>query len=177
MAEPPTSLPREPSPAVGAKVKAWCSWCWHFQEHELVYGAKGERLQYRCAYCKSTTAACVSGCHAMAKLGEAFCAFCQGSFHTWDEAKEIASGEKRTHDGMGKETRPPWASDESTAACTKCSCSFSFVKPKHHCRACGLIFCNNCSLKRADLAQVSPVYVKPARICDLCAPTFAANKK
>lgn len=39
---------------------------------------------------------------------------------------------------------PVWMPDSETDVCLKCSIKFSFRIRRHHCRACGLIFCSKC---------------------------------
>jgi SH3 domain-containing YSC84-like protein 1 len=41
--------------------------------------------------------------------------------------------------------RALWADDEANSTCSKCRSPFSYAVYKHHCRKCGLIFCNECS--------------------------------
>jgi len=38
-----------------------------------------------------------------------------------------------------------WVPDEAVTRCYSCSCEFSSIIPKHHCRKCGQIFCHSCS--------------------------------
>jgi len=51
-----------------------------------------------------------------------------------------------------------------------CKSFFNFFKRKHHCRACGLIFCNNCSLRKTTLKQIG--YDEPVRVCNNCSQNF-----
>lgn len=39
---------------------------------------------------------------------------------------------------------PVWLPDTEAENCMKCNLKFSFRKRRHHCRACGLIFCSKC---------------------------------
>ncbi|KAJ2493344.1 hypothetical protein IWW37_000628 [Coemansia sp. RSA 2050] len=48
-----------------------------------------------------------------------------------------------------------WEPDEATAVCRQCSRRFSLFLRRHHCRRCGLVFCDSCSSKRVLLG--SPV--------------------
>ncbi|KAF0686522.1 Aste57867_21709 [Aphanomyces stellatus] len=41
-----------------------------------------------------------------------------------------------------------WVQDDAVYACFKCHAPFTLVTRKHHCRACGRIFCNACSNQR-----------------------------
>ena len=39
-----------------------------------------------------------------------------------------------------------WVPDNKVNKCTKCNKGFTFLYRKHHCRICGNVFCNNCTL-------------------------------
>ena len=47
---------------------------------------------------------------------------------------------------------PVWLPDADADACMKCSMRFTFRKRRHHCRACGLVFCSTCCSSRLVLA-------------------------
>lgn len=49
--------------------------------------------------------------------------------------------------------RAVWADDQSITHCTKCRLEFKFNILKHHCRLCGLVFCNQCSKNKAIVPQ------------------------
>eukprot|EP01060_Flectonema_neradi_P017608 TRINITY_DN24475_c0_g1_i1.p1 TRINITY_DN24475_c0_g1~~TRINITY_DN24475_c0_g1_i1.p1 ORF type:complete len:171 (+),score=22.78 TRINITY_DN24475_c0_g1_i1:44-556(+) len=40
--------------------------------------------------------------------------------------------------------RPDWVPDKEAADCRHCSRKFKSFRRRHHCRACGHVFCNNC---------------------------------
>lgn len=78
---------------------------------------------------------------------------------------------------------PLWQEDESVKRCTKCNSEFNLILFKHHCRKCGLIFCDNCSSSRLlipaeDLVPRPSSWVTqltdednfriPQRVCDGC---------
>ncbi|KAJ2832224.1 hypothetical protein J3B01_004958 [Coemansia erecta] len=45
-----------------------------------------------------------------------------------------------------------WEPDEATQTCRQCSRRFTLFVRRHHCRRCGLLFCDTCSAQRALLA-------------------------
>ena len=49
---------------------------------------------------------------------------------------------------------PIWLSDNDTDVCMKCSARFTFRRRRHHCRACGLIFCSECCNLKLTLAYI-----------------------
>ncbi|CAI5743084.1 unnamed protein product [Hyaloperonospora brassicae] len=57
-----------------------------------------------------------------------------------------------------------WVQDDAVCACFKCHTVFSLLVRKHHCRACGRIFCATCSSQRVvipsdyEATPVSPAY-------------------
>ena len=55
--------------------------------------------------------------------------------------------------------------DSSVTACEACAKTFSAFRRRHHCRACGGIFCNACSTKRCDVAGQRDGL---RRVCDDC---------
>jgi hypothetical protein len=44
--------------------------------------------------------------------------------------------------------------DPETDVCLKCSTKFSFRTRRHHCRACGLIFCSKCCYLKISLPYI-----------------------
>lgn len=61
------------------------------------------------------------------------------------------------------ESAPEWADGEE---CFRCRTGFGILTRKHHCRACGQIFCDKCSSKQSYLPQYG--IEKPVRVCDGC---------
>ncbi|KAJ2664203.1 hypothetical protein IWW48_000972 [Coemansia sp. RSA 1200] len=45
-----------------------------------------------------------------------------------------------------------WEADDATAVCHQCSRRFTLFVRRHHCRRCGLVFCDTCSQRRILLA-------------------------
>jgi len=61
------------------------------------------------------------------------------------------------------DTAPAWADGE---VCHRCRVTFSMVQRKHHCRACGQVFCGQCSNKVSTLPKFG--IEKEVRVCEAC---------
>jgi hypothetical protein len=57
-----------------------------------------------------------------------------------------------------------WKSNSSVTHCLICEVIFSLFKRKHHCRYCGEIICDKCSLNRIQIYKSQGA----VRICDQC---------
>ena len=60
-----------------------------------------------------------------------------------------------------------WASND-VGSCKCCRKTFSPVRRRHHCRACGFVVCALCSSRQS---KVSGWGDSPQRVCDACSPT------
>eukprot|EP01100_Stratorugosa_tubuloviscum_P010245 TRINITY_DN4375_c0_g1_i1.p1 TRINITY_DN4375_c0_g1~~TRINITY_DN4375_c0_g1_i1.p1 ORF type:complete len:1161 (+),score=613.34 TRINITY_DN4375_c0_g1_i1:148-3630(+) len=67
-----------------------------------------------------------------------------------------------------------YIADDSVKACTNCKSSFGIFSRKHHCRLCGLIFCDKCTANKVVLPDMYG-FVGPQRVCDRCA-TLASGR-
>ena len=56
-----------------------------------------------------------------------------------------------------------WINDEDCLACADCKLLFSFFRRKHHCRACGKVFCGKCTKNAIPLPDFD--LHKPERVC------------
>eukprot|EP00667_Euglena_gracilis_P005318 EG_transcript_5357 len=61
---------------------------------------------------------------------------------------------------------PEWVPDNLAARCMRegCNTAFGISQRRHHCRVCGLVFCNACTSRRVTL----PDGTKGQRACDKC---------
>eukprot|EP00939_MAST-03C_sp_MAST-3C-sp1_P004412 g4412.t1 len=61
-----------------------------------------------------------------------------------------------------------WVPDRARSACSLCGDPFRQLigTGKHHCRSCGDIFCEDCSLHKLALPKLG--YIEPVRVCDAC---------
>lgn len=86
-----------------------------------------------------------------------------------------------TGDGKAVIVEPPWLpdwqSDDAVQSCPRCAKVFSFIERRHHCRGCGLVFCDACCTGRKRLEW--PVCesgkrreTEPVRLCADCYGRF-----
>ncbi|XP_054284785.1 hepatocyte growth factor-regulated tyrosine kinase substrate-like isoform X1 [Macrosteles quadrilineatus] len=61
------------------------------------------------------------------------------------------------------DTAPAWADGD---CCHRCRVQFGMVQRKHHCRACGQVFCSQCSAKTCTLPKFG--IEKEVRVCEAC---------
>ncbi|XP_068949102.1 zinc finger FYVE domain-containing protein 9-like [Petaurus breviceps papuanus] len=63
------------------------------------------------------------------------------------------------------EVAPVWVPDSQAPNCMKCEARFTFTKRRHHCRACGKVFCAACCSLKCKLLYLER---KEARVCVIC---------
>nr|XP_020725170.1 zinc finger FYVE domain-containing protein 9 isoform X4 [Odocoileus virginianus texanus] len=63
------------------------------------------------------------------------------------------------------EVAPVWVPDSQAPNCMKCEARFTFTKRRHHCRACGKVFCASCCSLKCKLLYMDR---KEARVCVIC---------
>ncbi|KAJ8406383.1 hypothetical protein AAFF_G00306140 [Aldrovandia affinis] len=71
--------------------------------------------------------------------------------------------------GGGALVAPVWVPDSQAPVCMKCEVKFTFTKRRHHCRACGKVFCAACCSLKCRLAYMDR---KEARVCVTCHSTL-----
>ncbi|XP_073685778.1 zinc finger FYVE domain-containing protein 16 isoform X3 [Garra rufa] len=70
-------------------------------------------------------------------------------------------------EGLGSK-QPPWVPDSEAPNCMNCEQKFTFTKRRHHCRACGKVYCANCCNRKCRLKYLD----KEARVCVICHGTI-----
>ncbi|NXS57541.1 ZFY16 protein, partial [Brachypteracias leptosomus] len=60
--------------------------------------------------------------------------------------------------------QPLWVPDSEAPNCMNCQVKFTFTKRRHHCRACGKVFCVGCCKRKCKLHYME----KEARVCTGC---------
>jgi len=70
--------------------------------------------------------------------------------------------------GSAQALRPRWVNDEEQLECSNAACGkrFGMITRRHHCRACGNIFCAACSSHSIAVPLLG--YHTPVRVCDRC---------
>ncbi|XP_077592750.1 zinc finger FYVE domain-containing protein 9 isoform X6 [Stigmatopora nigra] len=64
--------------------------------------------------------------------------------------------------------QPAWVPDSAAPNCMKCLQKFTFTKRRHHCRACGKVYCAVCCNRKCQLKYLE----KEARVCVICFDTL-----
>lgn len=60
--------------------------------------------------------------------------------------------------------QPAWVPDAEAPNCMNCSQKFTFTRRRHHCRACGKVYCGVCCSRKCKLKYLE----KEARVCVIC---------
>ncbi|NWR43762.1 ZFY16 protein, partial [Regulus satrapa] len=93
--------------------------------------------------------------------------------HSSDPGDSSAeAGGNRTSEGAESRKAPPglswkqplWVPDSEAPNCMSCQAKFTFTKRRHHCRACGKVFCGSCCKRKCKLQYME----KEARVCTGC---------
>ncbi|CAF4506664.1 unnamed protein product, partial [Rotaria magnacalcarata] len=59
-----------------------------------------------------------------------------------------------------------WVPNKDVQECSSCKLVFGYNHSKHHCRACGNVFCDTCTTHRAIVLLVD--IKTPKRVCNEC---------
>ncbi|KAL6453781.1 VPS27 Vacuolar protein sorting-associated protein 27 [Candida maltosa Xu316] len=81
------------------------------------------------------------------------------------------SGELNSRFIADAEIPPDWVDNEE---CMICYTPFSMINRKHHCRACGGVFCQTHSSNNIPLVNLG--IMEPVRVCDNCYAKYNKNK-
>lgn len=84
--------------------------------------------------------------------------------------QHVSVERRQRHHGSSRSRRqrgpPVWVPDQLVVACSCCNASFTLFRRRHHCRACGQIFCADCSKFTKNLNYWG--YNRPVRVCEAC---------
>ncbi len=59
-----------------------------------------------------------------------------------------------------------WCKDEGSESCVGCGVRFTIYERRHHCRACGKLFCSSCSKYRSQIPKMK--IPQKVRVCKPC---------
>jgi len=74
---------------------------------------------------------------------------------------------------MLRPTLPRWEPDSEVPSCRICGRGFNVFNRKHHCRACGRVFCGPCTSNKSQLLRLG--YKNPVRVCDICETSLSTT--
>ncbi|KAG9278858.1 zinc finger FYVE domain-containing protein 9-like isoform X2 [Astyanax mexicanus] len=80
------------------------------------------------------------------------------------QAGQQGSLSRKPYSSLG-DVAPVWVPDSQAPICMKCEVKFTFTKRRHHCRACGKVFCAACCSLKCRLMYMDR---KEARVCVTC---------
>ncbi|NXI00548.1 ZFY16 protein, partial [Pachycephala philippinensis] len=87
------------------------------------------------------------------------------------ESSSEAGGNQTSESNESRKTppalswkQPLWVPDSEAPNCMNCQAKFTFTKRRHHCRACGKVFCGSCCKRKCKLQYME----KEARVCTGC---------
>ncbi|XP_078531433.1 zinc finger FYVE domain-containing protein 16 isoform X2 [Lissotriton helveticus] len=105
--------------------------------------------------------------------------FNSSGIETSVEAEETVSTVNNEHCPTGGDLnslgqkQPSWVPDSEAPNCMNCQVKFTFTKRRHHCRACGKVFCATCCNRKCKL----PYMEKEARVCLVCHESILKGPK
>jgi len=97
--------------------------------------------------------------------------------------KHLLIALKVAHDHVVQQGPAIWEDDDKCHVCPACEQEFGVFRRKHHCRSCGTVVCDSCSLHREYLAKPSTFFpidgqvdeAEPCvlqRVCNPCKKDF-----
>ncbi|CAN9504455.1 unnamed protein product [Ophioblennius macclurei] len=78
-------------------------------------------------------------------------------------AGDFLPGNQRVEEELGSR-QPEWVPDSDAPNCMNCEQRFTFTRRRHHCRACGKVYCAVCCNRKCKLKYLE----KEARVCVTC---------
>ncbi|NWI12875.1 ZFY16 protein, partial [Crypturellus soui] len=89
------------------------------------------------------------------------------------ENKTSTRGESVKKPLLLGQKQPSWVPDSEAPNCMNCQVKFTFTKRRHHCRACGKVFCGSCCNRKCKLQYME----KEARVCIGCYDSIIKGKR
>ncbi|KAL0206786.1 hypothetical protein P9112_012497 [Eukaryota sp. TZLM1-RC] len=81
-----------------------------------------------------------------------------------EEWRGLLENLARAHVGLRGLAAAVWKPDTSTQVCPGCGVGFNLLRRRHHCRACGEVYCSSCTQWRMILRTETV----PSRVCQKC---------
>lgn len=91
------------------------------------------------------------------------------------EQAALSSRDKSSQDADVEHNTVVWVPDDDVRSCKDCGLKFTMVRRKHHCRACGNVFCRDCSQCKCPLPSFG--YKDDQRVCDSCYTKYRPAKE
>ncbi|DAZ95328.1 TPA: hypothetical protein N0F65_002435 [Lagenidium giganteum] len=83
-----------------------------------------------------------------------------------DDARSATNVNSNVANLSAYQSPPRWVKDEVIDACSLCSDQFDLLNRKHHCRACGLVYCKSCAARFDRVIKLG--FREPVRVCNPC---------
>lgn len=97
-------------------------------------------------------------------------------FLKWSNSVWDLVWRKKNEDFSEKHDDPSvWMEDSMTHCCCDCQRPFNLIRRRHHCRACGRIFCENCVRQTRIIPTISEKV--PVRCCEDCSNQMLADDR
>ncbi|NXN92751.1 ZFY16 protein, partial [Rhinopomastus cyanomelas] len=123
------------------------------------------------ATCGTTEATASDNNVDVAKNSAPACSVESSSKAEGNQTSENAESFKKTAALSWKQ--PLWVPDSEAPNCMNCQVKFTFTRRRHHCRACGKVFCGGCCKRKCKLQYME----KEARVCTGCYNDINKGKK
>ena len=68
-----------------------------------------------------------------------------------------------------------WCKDEGSEECLGCKVKFTIYERRHHCRACGKLFCSSCSQYQSEIPKMK--ILQKVRVCKSCFDQLRAENQ
>jgi len=86
------------------------------------------------------------------------------------ERKKDFKVSQQTEVPSNKKVKAVWISDDNSPECMTCKSAFTILNRRHHCRACGGVFCASCAAEKCYLPEFG--YKEMVRVCKTCYKSF-----
>lgn len=117
-------------------------------------GTKSDAKQWLCSTCTFINLIARSKCDMCGAARPSSCTPAASAKDTANKKREAESDEDEIQ----------WQDDAHATKCNRCHQPFGLMRRRHHCRACGYVFCATCSPFQIPLKR----HGEPERVCANC---------